>query len=225
MRAKDREMAVRLRKVDRLSYSAILRRIKVSKSTLSYWLRDLPLTDAEIKTLKTISWHKGEAAREKYRNAMALQRKRKLVEIYRSQKERLLPLTKRDAYIAGLMLYVGEGDKRNPHRVSLANSDPFVITFFTKWLQSFLKIPRKNLRFGLHLYANMKIAEERKFWQDTLGFGRGSFYKDQIRPVRTAFSYTEGYRHGTCTVYVIGSEAKALIMQAIRVFQDHIPRV
>jgi len=123
------------------------------------------------------------------------------------------------------MLYVGEGDKRNPNRIALANSDPLVVLFFTKWLLKFAAIPREKIRFGLHLYSTMDIAKERKFWQDTLGFERQSFYKDQVREVQTPFSYSEGNRHGTCTVYAIGSKPKTRIMQAIKVVQEELTRV
>ncbi len=225
MKAKLREQAVHLRKNKRLSYTAIAKKLNVSKSTLSYWLSELPLSDSEISALRRKGWQKGEAAREKYRNTMREKKALEFQEVYKKQKKSIGPLTTRDALIGGLMLYVGEGDKRNPNRIALANSDPFVVVFFTRWLIKFMRIPRKKIRFGLHLYSNMNIANERNFWQDTLGFKRESFYKDQIRPVRTPFSYADGNRHGTCTVYVIGSKPKTEIMQAIQVLQDDVLRV
>ena len=225
MDAVRREKAIYLRKSKRLSYSEIGKRLKVPKSTLSYWLKDLPLSDSEIRALKKTSWKKGEASRELYRNSMRKRKELEIKKIYNEQKESILPLSDRDQFIAGLMLYVGEGDKRNPSRIGLANNDPVVISFFTQWLLKFADIPREKIRFGLHLYSNMNIAKERKFWQDTIGFGRLSFYKDQIREVRTAFSYNEGNRHGTCTVYVIGSKPKTFIIQAIKVVQEELTRV
>lgn len=224
MRAEDRELAVHLRNVERLSYSAISQRIKVPKSTLSYWLKDLPLSEKEIKELQKLSWKKGEAAREKYRNTMRERKEARNASLYREIASEVLPLTNRDLYIAGLMLYVGEGDKRNLHRIALANADPEVVRFFTIWLQKILKIPRVKIKFGLHLYSNMNIAKEAKFWQDTLGFEKASFYKHQVRPVSSAFTYTDGNRHGTCTVYVIGSEPKTKLMQAIKVVFKNIMR-
>ena len=221
MKSDLRERAIELRKKKRLSYGAIAKKLKVAKSTLSYWLSDLPLSHEEILKLRRSAWRRGEASRESYRNTMRHKRDLADEAIYKAQREKVLPLSERDLYFSGLMLYVGEGDKRNRHRIALANSDPFVVSFFTKWLQKFLSISKKDIKFGLHLYANMNIAKERKFWQDTLGFERNSFYKDQIREVTTAFSYAEGSRHGTCTVYVIGSRPKTEIMQTIRVFADN----
>ena len=216
-----REQAILLRKEKRLSYSAIVKKLKVPKSTLGYWLSELPLSEAEIKRLRQAGWQKGEAARERFRNTMRLKKARAVGDVYKQMEQKILPVSFRDLFVAGLMLYAGEGDKRNKYRISLANSDPFVLVFFTKWLMKFLRIPKEDFRFGLHLYSNMNIARERKFWQDTLGFGAESFYKDQVRTVSMAYSYSEGNRHGTCTVYVVGSKLKTEIMQAIKVLSDN----
>jgi transposase-like protein len=221
MKASLRERAISLRKEKRLSYSAIAKELEVPKSTLSYWLSALPLSEDEILRLRRVGWQKGEASRERFRNAMRSKKAKEDEVVYRKMERKILPMSARDFFIAGLMLYVGEGDKQNKYRVSLANSDPFVILLFTRWLTKFLQISKNQVRFGLHLYSNMNIAKERKFWQDALGFGRESFYKDQVRSVKTAFSYTDGNRHGTCTVYVIGSKSKTEIMQGIQVFVDN----
>ena len=221
MNAKLRERAIRLRKEKRLSYSSIAKQLGVPKSTLSYWLSDLPLSEQEIKQLRKQNWQKGEAARERFRNAMRTKRTEEDVGVYKKMEGKLLPIRSKDLFVAGLTLYIGEGDKRNKYRIALANSDPFVVVFFTKWLMKFLNISKKQIRFGLHLYSNMNIAREREFWQDTLGFERESFYKDQVRLVNTAFSYSEGNRHGTCTVYVVGSKSKTEMMQAIKVLSDN----
>jgi hypothetical protein len=225
MKSELRERAVNLRIRERKSYSAIQKILKVSRSTLSYWLRDLPLSESEIKELRKVSWKKGEAGRERFRNSMRQKKMERTQIVYESQKKMILPMTRRDLFIAGVILYVGEGDKRNPNRIALANSDPIVLRVFLKWLADCLIIPKEDVRLGLHLYSNMNIAKEVKFWQDTLGFGRNSFYKTQIRPVRTRFSYADGDRHGTCTVYVIGSGPKARLMQMIKVVLDEIMRV
>lgn len=204
-----------------MSYAAIARKLGVPKSTLSYWLRELPLEEEEVLAMRRTAWRRGEASREAFRATMRAKRNDEEAKIHKRIEESILPFTKRDMYIAGIMLYIGEGDKRNRYRIALANSDPEVLVFFTRWLIECWSIPREKIRFGLHLYTNMRIAEERKFWQDTLGFGRKSFYKDQVREVKDGFKYEDGDRHGTCTVYVIGSEPKTRLMQAMKVFLKH----
>ncbi len=225
MKADLREKAVYFRTKERKSYSAIQKLLGVSRSTLSYWLKDMPLTDEEVRSLKATSWKKGEAARERFRNTMRAKKVKKTETVYLAERQKILPVTVRDLFIAGVVLYIGEGDKRNSSRIALSNSDPVVVRLFLKWLITCLEIQRKDIRIGLHLYSNMDIAKEVKFWQDTLGFGQESFYKTQVRPVRTLFSYTDANRHGTCTVYVIGSAQKTQLMQMIRVVLEEVMRV
>ena len=42
------------------------------------------------------------------------------------------------------MLYLGEGDKKNYNRISLANTDPEIIKFFIKWMVDFFDIIREK---------------------------------------------------------------------------------
>ncbi len=49
MKAELRQKALKLRTKNRLSYGDIQKRLNVSKSTLSYWLREHPLSEAEIR--------------------------------------------------------------------------------------------------------------------------------------------------------------------------------
>jgi len=214
-----REQAVKLRLENNLSYSAIREKLGVSKSTLSYWLREFPLTEKRINQLKREAWDKNEASRERFRNAMIEKRKVKYEEVYEKQKERLINLSEDSFFTAGLMLYSGEGDKRNRNRINLANTDPFIIVFFIKWLNDFLGIPKEKVRVQLHLYENMNIKKERNFWSNKLKMSKDQFYKTSIRKLqKSSFSYKESYRHGTCSIYVCDTEKKRELMAAIEAF-------
>lgn len=221
MKKELRETAVKMRIEQRMSYSAIAAALKVSKSTLSCWLSELPFSSEEINRLRKEAWSRGEASRERYRNTMRMKKAAVDKDVRTHLASTMLPISERDMFIAGIVLYIGEGDKRNPYRVALANSDPLVVRFFAYWLTHFWDVPRSRIRFGLHLYSNMNIAKERKFWQDALGFDRKSFYKDQVRDVKSAFTYGDGARHGTCSVYVIGSEPKRKLLHAMKIFFDN----
>ena len=119
------------------------------------------------------------------------------------------------------MLYLGEGDKKNNTRISLANTDSGIIKFFVKWLIEFLNVNKKEIKIQLHLYENMNIEKEREFWKDKLGFQKNQFYKPWITKLKKAsFSYKESFRHGTCSLYVLGVEKKRELMVAIQAFLD-----
>ena len=58
MNSQLREKAINLRLKEELSYSEIQKRLHVSKSTLSYWLKDYPLTEEKILELRRKGWSK-----------------------------------------------------------------------------------------------------------------------------------------------------------------------
>ncbi len=204
-----------------MGYGAIAKRISISKSTLSRWLKDLPLSDQRILELRREAWGRGEASRELFRTTMRKKRALHEQKIYRQQRKRFKTISSQTLFVAGLMLYLGEGDKKDRSRISLANTDPWVIKFFVRWLTQFLGIPVNRMKAELHLYESMNVSAERKFWLKQVGFRPSQLYKDQIRKLRPAsFSYSESYRHGTCKLYGGGVKEKTELMLSIRAFLD-----
>ena len=177
MKSELREKAIRLRSEKKMSYGQISKLIPVSKSTLSFWLREYPLSDEVILELRRAGWQKGEASRERFRNTMRRRREEKAASIYKEETSKLACISEDSFYIAGLMLYLGEGNKKSQYTISVSNTDPKLIKFFICWMEKFFFVERKDVKAGLHLYENMDIEKEKKFWKNTLGIKKGQFYK------------------------------------------------
>ncbi len=222
MRAILRQKAIDLRLKQQLSYSEIRKRLGVSKSTLSYWLSEYPLSKEKILELRRLGWKKGETAREKYRLTMR-QKRTELDKFVYDNKYKLIEdsLSKQNFYVAGLMLYLAEGAKRKNSTIVLANTDPSLIGFFIKWMGEFLSIPRVSIKIQLHLYENMDIEFEKEYWCKQLAIKKTQFYKPSIRKLRkNSFSYESTHRHGTCSVYAFGVDKVRDLMMGIRAFVD-----
>ncbi len=225
MKAIEREEAVRLRRVEKLGYGEIAKRLNVAKSTLSRWLEDLPLSDARILELRRQSWGKGEAKRERFRQTMRVKRDLKEQKLYEEVKSRLSRVTERDTYVAGLMLYAAEGDKKSRYEIAFSNTDVALVRFFSRWLTRYLGIDARSLKIQLHLYENMEIPAEESYWLKELGFGRRQLCKSQIKKVhKNGFKYQDVVRHGTCKLYIGGGAEKAELMLSIRAFFDTYSR-
>lgn len=221
MNSKLREQAIKLRTEKNLSYSEIRKRLGIPKSTLSYWLREFPLSEERILELRRQGWKKAEAKIEKFRATMREKKELKDREVYDKYQKKFSSLSKKALFIAGLMLYLGEGGKRDHTKIAFANTDSKIIKFFIHWMNEFLGIPKDKIKVNLHLYENMDIEKEKKFWQDELGLHENQFYKPSIRKLKKAsFSYKEPSRHGTCAIYVLNVEKKRELMMAIRAFLD-----
>lgn len=216
-----RERAVEMRRKEQLSYSEIKKKLGVSKSTLSYWLSEFPLSEEKVLELRKKNWTKGEASRERFRNAMREKREVEDRRVYDLQKEKLLNLPGKAIFVAGLMLYLAEGAKRKESSIVLANTDVRIIKFFIQWLNEYLGVKKDKVRMQLHLYENMDIAREENFWLNELKIERSQLYKSSIRKLKaSSFSYKGSYRHGTCSLYAFGVEKRRKIMMSIKAFMD-----
>src|SRR3989338_5299758 len=221
MKAKLRQKAIILRIENRLSYSEIQKRLKVPKSTLSYWLQENNLREDEILKLRRQSWLRGEASRERFRNTMSEKREELEKEIYQKYRKQISNLSKASFFVAGLMLYLGEGDKKSKGRVGIANTDTAVIQFFLKWMVDFFGIDNHNIRAELHLYENMDIEEEKLFWENITKLPRKQFYKTQIKKIKEGdFTYQGPQRHGTCSIIFDSVTKKREITMAIKALLD-----
>lgn len=223
MKKELRSKAVELRVKKEMSYSAISKKLNVPKSTLSYWLNEYPLSEEKILELRRAGWEKGEASRERYRNTMREKRKKMEGEEYKKWKVYFKNINTKDLMVAGLMLYLGEGGKKNSSQVSIANTDPKVIEIFLHWLETCFLVPRTEAKVQLHLYESMNVVKERKFWQNTLRLKKEQFYKSSVRKLKPhSFTYSATMGHGTCSVYIFGVERKRKVMMAIKAFLDSV---
>lgn len=218
-----KEQAIRLRLEKQIGYGAIRSQVPVAKSTLSVWLREFPLSEERILELKRAGLSRGEASRERFINTMREKRREKDTAEYKKYLKKFGKVSRKTFFISGLILYLAEGSKTSYYAISLANTDSRVIKFFVKWLCYFFKISKSKLRAQLHLYENMDLEKEKKFWKNELGFSDLQFYKSYItKNKKSSFLYKESFRHGTCSVTFSNTLIKREIMMAIRAYIDAV---
>lgn len=207
---RDRKKAIGLRKKG-MSYSQVRKIVNVSKGTLSLWLCDYPLSEERIKELQG-----SETRIENFRKTMRRKREARWKQVYQKQSKRWLPLSSRELFIAGLFLYWGEGRKGFASDIAVVNTDPEVIKFFVYWFVKMLKIPKQDLRFTLHLYSDMDVGLEHRFWMRELKISRSQFRGPYIKKTRKdRITHKGGHGHGTCRVYFNNVRLKEEIMMAI----------
>lgn len=212
----DKEKALILRRQEK-SYSQIKKILKVSKSTLSLWLRDYPLSKQRIRELR--DWN--EQRIERYRETMRQKREKRLKGFYNQQKRLVFPLNKRDVYLAGLFLYWGEGSKRRRTNLSLANTDPSLIKFFISWLTKSLKINREKIRIQLHLYSDMEIEKEIQFWSQRLNVPYSQFTRPYIKQTLAKdINRKGGFGHGTCNIRIGDTRLAEKTLMTIKAIAD-----
>ena len=210
-----RLQAIQLRKEGK-SYSQINKEVKVSKSSLSLWLKRYPLSEVRLRELRDFN----EQRIERFRNTMQAKRETRLEKAYQEEQNYLLPLTKKELYIAGLLLYWGEGAKTTPYVASLSNTNPEVVKFFLFWLSSVLHVPENKIIVRLHLYVDMDKKNETNFWSIQLGLPLNQFKPPYVKKTTLRGLTYKGFGHGTCNLIVYGREYIEKIMMGIKVISD-----
>ncbi len=211
-----REKAIKHR-LEGMSFNQIKALLGVSKSTLSRWLQKYPLSKNQMRTLR--DWNSVRI--EKFRQTMELKKTKRLAKTYEKSRERWLPLSARELFLAGLFLYWGEGKKGFDSSVHLNNTDPNVVKFFIYWLVKVLKIPRKKIKIDLHLYQDMDIEREIVFWSRVLRMPRSQFAKPYIKSSQMIKVTHKGFHHGTCGIGIGDARLKEEIIMTIQSIADH----
>lgn len=207
--------ALSLRKEGK-SYSQIKEELQISKSTLSRWLRKIPLTKIQIEKLQN-----GNQERiEKFIQTMRLKREERLNQYYLQEKVKILPLSTKELYLSGIFLYWGEGNKTSRSSISVSNTDPEVLKFTIFWMIRSLNIKKEKIKIYLHLYSDMNIKKEMYYWGGQLNIDLKYFSKPYIKTTNKASIDQKGFGHGTCTVVYNNTQLKETLLMSIKTISD-----
>jgi hypothetical protein len=187
--------ATRLRKQG-LSYSEIQKRVPVSKSTLSLWLKSVPLKPEHRKRLytKQIQILSRGPQSQKERRAREVEHI-----IKEAAKEITLPLSNNAYKLFGAALYWAEGTKRK--NFEIANSDPYLISFMVGWFKKVFGVPPRTLKAHLNMYPQQNEKALKQFWSELTGIPTANFGKSYTKPKSSGYKKNNLY-YGTIKVYV-----------------------
>jgi len=162
-----------------LSIKEIQRRLKVSRSSVSLWVREIKLTKKQLRKLYLNK--KTGALRGSIIAAMnKIKKREELTERLRKEGiKEVGRLSKRDRFIAGIALYFAEGGKGDSN-VSFSNSDPRAISFMVKWLRDLCRVPDSKFRASIYLHDNLNEKKAKTFWSNLTKIPFGQFRKTYI---------------------------------------------
>ncbi|MGB2762352.1 MAG: helix-turn-helix domain-containing protein [Minisyncoccales bacterium] len=202
MKLKEKIKAIHLRKLGK-SYSEIRRIIKVSKSTLSLWLRDIKLTPIQEKRIYVELRQKNA-----YKLAKLSQKRRieKTKKIFKEAEKEIPVYFKNSLFLSGLMLYWAEGDKsKSNEHVKFTNSDNAMIMFIMKWFRKICKVPETKFRVCLHIHKLHCRKNIEQYWSHITGIPLSQFYKTQVKPTSLKQRRNKLY-DGTCAITVCNKD-------------------
>lgn len=209
----EKKKAIELRKRG-LSYNEILRQVPVAKSSLSLWLKDLPLTQAEKEVLRkrkdsNISTGRIRAASELRKRR--LEREKVWMEEAKSIFDRY---ASDPQFHAGIVMYWAEGSKTDK-RWSIINTDADVIDLMVKWLRTYLNVPGDDIQYRLFIhrpYADLRCED---WWRKRLGVSQERFQKTVYKETQHKTKKKAGH-HGCLRIEVSKSTKIFWMMKVFR---------
>ena len=181
VKATEKQLAINLRR-NGLTYSEILKKIIVSKSTLSLWLKDVGLSNPQKQRIT----EKRMQAQKRGAVAKRQQRLDLIAKIEKDASKDAGHFAEKVFWMVGVALYWAEGNKQKPHDVScgikFSNSDPLMVKYFYKWLTNICKISVQDLVFELYVHRGCDIKALKKFWSDKLCLNVDYFEKIRFKP-------------------------------------------
>jgi transposase len=162
-------------------YEEIAAQLGVAKSSVSLWVRDMPvprrLSYEEVRKRAAEGAHRYWATEREAREARrASERTAAATEIGE--------LTDREILIAGALTYWCEGSKNKPHRrddrVVFINSDPALITFFFRFLDT-AGVKRSDLILRVYIHENADAEAAQRFWLELTGTEPSQFRRPVLK--------------------------------------------
>jgi len=215
---KDKEKAFALRRSGK-SYKQIRAELTIPIATLSEWFKRESWS-YEIKN--RLASQASLANPEKIR-LMVRATKQKWQKIHQQWKEEAIeefPKLKNDPlFMAGLMLYWGEGDKKLENgQVAVSNSDPHLIRLFYLFLTKVIDTPLEKISLRLLLYPDLIDSVQKNLWSRATKIHPDRFKKSTTIRGRHP---TKRKSYGVCIIKVSSRQLKEKIVKWLDLSQRY----
>jgi len=209
MKSEERKIAHRLRH-EGLSINEIYRKLGVSKSSVSIWVRDIVLTRDQKKLLSEKGIRKEVIERRRI-TRLTRENDRRQIIIDLAKKD-IKHISQRDLFLIGTCLYWAEGSKTKRSVVEFSNSDPRLIKIMMKFFKNICNVPKERFRGHIHLHPHLDPAGAEEYWNKISGIPLGQFFKTSQQHNKASKNKKDSLPYGTFSIYVCSTELFLKIM-------------
>ena len=201
MRAKERNRARKLRRQG-LSIRGISLKIKCAKSSVSGWVRDIPLTTQQIERLKS-NQDKGRAKAANHPNSSRLRWEKIRNEISQKAKDDIPDkCSLKNLKFIGVALYWAEGYTATRNSFVFANCDPGMIKLMMRFLKHVCKIPNSKLRGQVNIHPHLNIFSAQRYWSKVGNIPLRQFYKPLLAVSKASKQKRNTLPYGTFRIVI-----------------------
>lgn len=194
-------------------------KVKVPKSTLSYWLKDIELSEAEERRIKRKMLERARAGR---RIALMVNKKKRKehLELLWNRNKHLSVEDIDTAKIALSMLYLADGAKKGKGYLMFGNSSPFIIGLFLDLLRKCYSIDESKFRCTLQCRADQNIRKLEEFWSKLTAIPASQFYKARVDPRTIGKPSKKPNYKGVCRIDYFSADLFMELTQIPRIIYD-----
>lgn len=153
---------------------------EVSKSTVSKWLKNKDFSESVTKQNKRRAGQENAKRLKLINKARGGEREKKYREVEKTAETEYKHYKNNPLFIAGLMLYIGEGDHKHRRLIRIASAKSDVHRLFIRFAKEFLGIENINIKFWILLYPDLNEEACMKKWKKITGLPYTQFYKNQV---------------------------------------------
>ena len=173
------DQAVSLRKRG-FTLEEVAKYCDISKSTASKWLKDKAFSAQVTKQNVKRAGIENAKRLKLISKARGVEREARYKEAVHSAETEYKHYKNDPLFIAGLMLYVGEGDNKNRRLIRLTNARMDLHQIFIHFIKEYLGIEKSKIRFWILLYPDLNEEKCMKKWSRATGIPYSQFYKNQV---------------------------------------------
>ncbi len=199
MKKIEKDKARRLRSQG-YSMNEIVRSLKVSKSSVSLWVRDVKLT-AQQKSRLSEKGHTLEAI-EKRRGVRLRNEFARRQVTFQAATKTIARVSDRDLFFTGLALYAGEGAKYSRGNVCFYNSDPRLIQIMMSFFKRVCDVRDEKFKGHVLLHPHLDARKAEHYWSKISGIPLSQFQKTSQQHNRASKGKKDSLPMGTFMVGV-----------------------
>lgn len=174
--------------------------LNVSKSSVSFWVRDIQLNDDQKKRLTGKGLLISAVEKRRFTRLAGEQIKRESV-INEAMGE-IGKISDRELWLVGIMLYWAEGRKKNRGVVQFTNSDPEMIKLMMVFFRKICKVQKNKFRGQIPIHPHLDYKKAEKYWSTISGISIEKFYKTYRNINRASTNKKDTLPYGTFDICV-----------------------
>ncbi len=211
----DKKIEARKLRYEGMAIGQIAKNLGCAKSSVSLWVRDIILTQEQIKKIMHDKYASaGQLAGSKKNKEIFLKKRLAYQQEGRDKAKQKDPL-----HIVGCMLYWAEGAKSR-NSCTFSNSDKDMMILFKKFLKESLSVKDIDIKLIIHCYDDLYTKEQiENFWLENLNLEKSNLRKTQLNKKPSSRKF-DGNRnklpYGTAHIIVNNSKIVQHIFGAIQ---------